>query len=371
MKVLLIDDVHEVLTIGLLQAGWEVDYQPNLKKEEFLHALKASQPNGVVVRSKLNMKSTHLDEMKRVGVEWIARAGAGVDNIDVEYASRIGIKLIHAVGANADSVAEHMVGMLLSLRHNLYRSHAEVLQFQWNREKNRGVEIHGKTLGIIGYGQTGSKLAQKLSGFGMKILAYDKYHPVLNENTTQDGGHLPGSNRLSNEDEHGLKQSKFGVESNHDVNGNLISQKNPKSHTEEVRFTNQVKGVELEVLKRESDIISFHVPLTDETRNWVNDDFLEGCKPGLVLLNGSRGEVVQLKSVLKHLENNKLSGFAADVLEVEPPSKMDDHTREIFEKLGTFSNVMFSPHIAGWSVESYRQISEYLLRKIMKYNKMS
>ncbi len=361
MKVLLIDDVHEVLTLGLREAGWEVDYQPNLKKEDFLQALHRSQPTGVVVRSKLNIEPIHLDQMKHVGVEWIARAGAGVDNIDVEYAERLGIQLIHAVGANADSVAEHMVGMLLSLRHNLYRSHTEVLQFQWNREKNRGVEIQGKTVGIIGYGHTGSKLAQKLSGFGVKILAYDKYNPIssgLEVAYSEGKSGYYVENSVSNLEKLAFPQNEI-TSPEKKLASIEMSQKSDN------RFTHQVKGVELQELMRESDIISFHVPLTEETRNWVNDEFLEGCKSGLVLLNGSRGEVVQLKSVLKYLENNKLSGFAADVLEVEPPSKMDIDTREVFEKLGAFSNVMFSPHIAGWSVESYRQISEYLLLKIL------
>lgn len=361
MKVLFIDDVHEILTQGLLQAGWEVDYQPNLIKEDFLQALHISKPNGVVVRSKLNIESLHLNQMKQLGVEWIARAGAGVDNIDVEYAERVGIRLIHAVGANADSVAEHMVGMLLSLRHNLYRSHSEVLQFQWNREKNRGVEIHGKTVGIIGYGHTGSKLAQKLSGFGVKILAYDKYDPI-----TSDLDLSSPERKTANWVENTVSIEKKLEFLDNEITSREKEIASPKIlQNKEKRFTQNVKGVELQELMRESDIISFHVPLTDETRYWVNDEFLEGCKPGLVLLNGSRGEVVQLKSVLKYLENNKLSAFAADVLELEPPSKMDSDTREVFEKLGTFSNVMFSPHIAGWSVESYRQISEYLLTKIL------
>lgn len=370
MKVLFIDDVHEILTQGLLQAGWEVDYQPNLKKEDFLQALHISQPKGVVVRSKLNIESLHLNQMKQLGVEWIARAGAGVDNIDVEYAERVGIRLIHAVGANADSVAEHMVGMLLSLRHNLYRSHSEVLQFQWNREKNRGVEIHGKTVGIIGYGHTGSKLAQKLSGFGMRILAYDKYDPISLEMDLASPERKPANwveNTLSNEEKLEFQDNEI-TSREKEIKSPAKEITSPEIlQNREKRFTQNVIGVELQELMRESDIISFHVPLTEETRDWVNDEFLEACKPGLVLLNGSRGEVVQLKSVLKYLENNKLSAFAADVLEVEPPSKMDTNTREVFEKLGAFSNVMFSPHIAGWSVESYRQISEYLLRKILNY----
>jgi D-3-phosphoglycerate dehydrogenase len=330
MKVLLIDDVHEILTDGLKNAGFDVDYQPDLDKEDFFIALKKSKPTGIVVRSKLNIQLKHLQAMKELGVEWIARAGAGVDNIDVEAAEQLGIRLIHAIGANADSVAEHMVGMLLGLRHNLYRSHTEVLKFQWNREKNRGFEIKGKTVGIIGYGHTGSKLAEKLSGFGVRILAYDKYNPV---------------------------------ESNSELTFEML----PEITSPETgkRFTDGVLGVELDVLKRESDIISFHVPLTVETRNWVNDEFFEGCKSGLVLLNGSRGEVIQLKSVLNAIETGTLGGFAADVLEVEPPIKMNAELCGVFEKLGSFSNVMFSPHIAGWSTESYRQISEVLLRKIL------
>ncbi len=362
MKVLLIDDVHPILTDGLKTAGFEVDYQPDLKKEEFLSLLEISRPKGVVVRSKLNIESRHLEAMKAVGVEWIARAGAGVDNIDVAAAEALGITLIHAIGANADSVAEHMVGMLLALRHNLYCSHSEVLQYQWNREKNRGFEIKGKTVGIIGYGHTGSKLAEKLSGFGVRILAYDKYNPVLSLSEC-----VPTSEMKSVSESASEKSSKadltFGKE--------LWDRTELASPETEKRFTHGVQGVDLDVLKRESDIISFHVPLTVETRNWVNDEFFEGCKSGMVLMNGSRGEVVQLKSVLTALKMGKLGGFAADVLEVEPPIKMDEEGRLVFEKLAAFSNVMFSPHIAGWSIESYRQISEVLLRKILNSSNMS
>ncbi len=360
MKVLLIDDVHEVLTKGLMEAGWDVDYQPNLKKEDFIQALEISKPTGLVVRSKLNIEAEHLRRMKSLGVKWIARAGAGVDNIDVETANLLGITLIHAVGANADAVAEHMVGMLLSLRHNLYRSHNEVMQFQWNREKNRGFEIRGKTLGIIGYGHTGSKLAEKLSGFGMKILAYDKYNPIPAQHHE-----FKVTDLISHVRDSIVSENEF-VFFDEDTVDSVKEFTSPEDKIKiNKRFTHGVRGVELEELMRESDIISFHVPLTEETRGWVDDEFLESCKQGMLLLNGSRGEVVRLKSVLKYLQNNKLSGFAADVLEVEPPSKMDVDTRKVLEKLGAFSNVMFSPHIAGWTVESYRQISEYLLYKVL------
>ncbi len=352
--MLFIDDVHEVLTIGLENAGYVVEYQPDLKKEDFTAKLEEVRPIGVVVRSKLNLDAEYLKVMKQLGVVWIARAGAGVDNIDVEFAESVEIKLFHAVGANADSVAEHMIGMLLTLRHNLYRSHSEVLNFQWNRERNRGTEVFGKTVGIIGYGHTGSKFAEKISGFGVKVLAYDKYNPILTKKMDLEGKENIQLRVTSPETEKSMEDKEF----------QLLE----KYQFEENRFIGNVEGVELDELLKRSDIISFHVPLTDETRNWVNDDFLIKCKRGLVLLNGSRGEVVELHSVLRYLEQGFLGGFAADVLEVEPPSKMNDHTREVFEKLGKLSNVMFSPHIAGWSIESYRQISEYLLRKILNSN---
>jgi len=235
-----------------------------------------------------------------------------MDNIDEDAAQNAGVYLMNSENANSDAVGEQTLGMLLAIHTNLVKSHNEVVKFQWDREGNRGSELKGKTVGIIGYGNTGMSVAQKLIGFGVEILAYDKY------------------------------KTKFSDEN--------------------------VTEVDLSRLLDKSDVISLHIPLTKETENLVDDNFINNVKKPFILLNLSRGKIVDIQSVVKFLNSGKLIGFGADVLPTEPPSKSNEIDRKMLQKLFDFKNVILSPHIGGWTIESYERISQFLLAKILKYN---
>lgn len=303
--VLIADDFHPSLMERFEQVGIPFLYVPMADRAEII-ALLQQGCQGLVIRSK-----TPVDEellMASTQLKWVARGGSGMDNIDVQAAKRLGVDVFNAAAANADSVAEHTLGMLLSLLHNLARADAEVRKRLWRREENRGTELKGKTVGIIGYGNTGTAVAERLQGFGVSVLAYDKY------------------------------KQNFG--------------------------NKQVKEVDLEAIQRHSDIISLHIPLTEETRCLVDAAFIRACKMPFYLLNLSRGEVVNTKDVLSALHNNHIAGFAADVLEKEQIQQFTDKENAWFNPLIQHSRTVLSPHIGGWSYESYQKISQVLADEI-------
>jgi D-3-phosphoglycerate dehydrogenase len=238
---------------------------------------------------------------------FIGRGGAGLDNIDERACAERNITLFNAAGANADAVGEQTLAMLLSLFTNLHKADAEVRRGIWDREGNRGLELAGRTVGIIGFGHTGSAFARKLSGLGVRVLAYDKYAPAA---------------------------EGLGVE-----------------------------PCELVNLLSESDIVSFHVPLTPETRFWVNDAFIDSLSRPIWLLNLSRGEVVDTAAVWRAMQSGKIRGFAADVLEREPPMALGSPIAETLRAMSADYRCVLAPHIGGWTHESYRKISEELLHK--------
>lgn len=309
-KVLIVDDVHQSLVHGLIAENFDVHYRPDLKENEVVNFIQEVGFEGLVIRSKMFLNREFFDQCSRL--EWVARAGAGMDNIDVDAAFQAGVHLMNSENANSDAVGEQTLAMLLAIQTNLVKSHNEVIQFQWDREGNRGFELKGKTVGIIGYGNTGMAVAEKLSGFGVEILAYDKY------------------------------KSKF--------------------------TDNKVTEVNLDKLLDKSDVISLHIPLTEETENFVDDSFINRVKKPFVLLNLSRGKIVDIQSVVKFLDSGKLIGFGADVLPIEPPSKSNEIDRKMLQKLFDFRNVVLSPHVGGWTIESYEKISQVLLYNILKYN---
>jgi D-3-phosphoglycerate dehydrogenase len=233
-KILIIDEVHEVLTKGLTDLGYEVFYQPELTREDLI--LSIEKYDGLVVRTKTNIDESVL--CKAVKLKFIARAGSGVDNIDTDYCDAHNIMYFNSGEANADAVGEQTVGMMLCLFANIMKADAEVRQFIWDREGNRGLELKGKTVAIIGYGNTGKAVAKKLSGFEVNILAYDKY--------------------LS-----GYSDSNV-CEANMD-----------------------------EIFEK-ADVVTFHLPLTKETQEMVNTSFLNRFRKSIFLLNLSRGKVVKL-----------------------------------------------------------------------------
>ncbi len=303
---IIIDDFHQVLLDQLSAANIPFDYQPNITEDEALAVI--SNYETVICRSKINFTADVLNNLPNL--KCIARGGAGMDNIDEVKANSMGINLINAPEGNRDAVAEHTIGLILALSNNIPKGNSEVKNKIWEREANRGFEIGGKIIGIIGYGNTGKALAAKLAGFGCSIIAYDKY----------------------------------------------AASENP-----------MVKAVSLKELLVSADIISLHVPLTAETKYMVNQDFIAESKPGFMLINTSRGAVVENKAVLNAIENGHLGAFGADVLENEKFAKYSLEEMVVFEALASKSQVLLTPHVAGWTKESYLKISEIIANKVISF----
>jgi D-3-phosphoglycerate dehydrogenase len=285
---------------GLENQGFEVEYVPHIEKEQIDTHL--SGISGLVVRSKLFIDETFLQKAPHLA--FIARAGAGLDLIDLDAAKRRNIEVFAANEGNKDAVAEHVIGQLLSLAHRLHTADGEVKNGIWDREGNRGWEINGKTIGIIGFGNMGQSLAEKIQGFGVNILAYDKYHPAK-------------------------------------------------------KFT-----ATLEEIFEKADIVSLHVPLTDETKGMISENFLSKFKKSIVLINSSRGKIGNLDAYLWGLENHTIKALALDVLPNEKFSNWSESEKNLFNSIKKFPNTIFSPHVAGWTTESYWKINDVLLEKI-------
>jgi D-3-phosphoglycerate dehydrogenase len=301
-KILIADYLHPTFKEEAEKMGFECDDQPLISREETIAIL--SEYAGIVIRTKFNIDREIIDA--GVNLKVIARAGAGMDNVDEDYAILKGIQCINGPEGNCDAVAEHVIGMLLSLLNNLNVADDEVRHGIWNREGNRGYELKGKTVAIIGYGNTGQMLARKLSGFEVKVIAYDKYKIGFSDAFAQE--------------------------------------------------------VSMEQVVKEADILSFHIPLTFETRQLFNEEYLFHFKKQILLLNASRGEVVHTKAVLNGLKNGKISAAGLDVLELEKFPALAE--QEWFAELSENKKVILSPHIAGWTHESYRKISEVLAQKL-------
>lgn len=308
--VLVTDYVHPILLDGLRALGYKATYAPEMSRQEMETLLPSYK--GVVVNTRCAINRNTIESS--VSLEWIARLGSGLDIIDLEAAEEKGIHVISAPEGNAQAVAEHAMGMLLSLANNLVTADQEVRQGTWRREKNRGSEIAGKTIGIIGYGNNGSAFARLWYGWDVKVLAHDKY------------------------------KSNFGSE--------------------------KVKEVDLDYLLGDSDIISFHIPLTKETKEMVNAEFISKCKPGAVLINVSRGKVVELSALLSGLKSGHLKGACLDVFPYEPPSSAPDDFIFLFAELCSLENIVLSPHVAGWTVESKKKISETILEKLKRIERV-
>ena len=307
-SILITDKVHDLLVNGLTQKGFHVDYHPNLSYQE----VKLHVPNyeGIVINSKVICDRAFLDEFDHL--DFIGRLGSGLDIINLPHASGKGIAVISSPEGNANAVGEHALGMLLTLQHNISIAHSEVAAMYWNREENRGSEIKGKTIGILGFGHTGPAFANKLKGFDVEILVYDKYRSYLN-----------------------------AVE--------------------------HIRSVSLEELLSSSDIVSLHLPLTKETRYMVDSSFLRKMKKGAILINTSRGKIVESSSLDRALNTGHLGGACLDVLENEKPETWTSRERKIYESILTRKNVIATPHIAGWTHESLQLIAQILLDKILRH----
>lgn len=307
VKVLFIDSNHPKMHEILIDKGFLCDLFWDKTKEELISII----PNydAIIIRSKFLITKEIIDTAPYL--KCIARAGAGMENIDVEYAESKGIKCVHAPEGNMDAVGEHAIAMLLSLFNNINRADAEVRKGKWIREGNRGVELMGKTVGIIGFGNMGSSFAKRLRGFDCEILAYDKY------------------------------KKGFG--------------------------NDYLKESTLNDLFEKADVISLHTPLTDETKYMLNEDFFNSFKKNIYVINTARGKSLNTADLVKCMQSGKIKGACLDVLEYEAVSFEDlDASKlpEPFKYLIASDKVVLSPHIAGWTHESNEKIAITLANKV-------
>lgn len=305
-RVLIVDSVHECIFELLKDKPVELDYRPTISAEKVDEII--GHYHGLVTNSKLKVDRSFLD--KATLLEFAVRAGSGMDVFDLQAAEEKGVKCTNTPEGNADAVAEHALGFLLSLVNNICKSNTEVRNWQWNREPNRGKEISEMTAGIIGYGNNGSAFARRLKSMGCRVLAYDKYKKGFGE---------------------------AGIEE-----------------------------VGLQEIFDQVDILSLHIPLTDETKFWINFDFYERFKHEIYFINCSRGKIVSLSGLKKAFEKGLISGAALDVLENEKLDRLTESQEKVIRSLFS-ENIIFTPHIAGWTQESKRKISEQLAVKINKY----
>ncbi|WP_310587379.1 NAD(P)-dependent oxidoreductase [Emticicia sp. 21SJ11W-3] len=303
-SVLIVDEMHPSIMPMLDGIGLVPDYQPKIKRQEIITCL--GNYVGMIIRSKTFVDDELLQNAN--SLKFIGRAGAGLDLIDEELASQKGIVVFAANEGNRVAVAEHVLGMLLVLMNNLLIADRQVREGRWLREENRGYELYGKTVGIIGYGNNGSETARRFAAFGCKVLVYDKY------------------------------KSGFSDE--------------------------YIKEAAMEAIFAEADILSLHIPLTRETYKMVDNTFLNNFAKSIYFVNAARGEIVMLDAILAGLKSGKITGACLDVLENEKLHQLSEDSKGTFEQLIMSDKVIFTPHIAGWTHESYIRINEVLIQKI-------
>ncbi|MBC7565932.1 MAG: phosphoglycerate dehydrogenase [Pedobacter sp.] len=301
-KILIVDDLHPYFKEQAEILGFEVDDRPQITKDEIFEVIK--DYIGIAVRAKFRLDKEFFDAA--LNLEFVARAGAGLDNIDEVVAKVRNIKLLNAPEGNMDAVGEHATGLLLSLMNNLPNADQQIRNGIWNREANRGYELKGKTVAIIGYGFMGKSFAKKLKGFEVNVIAYDKYKTGFSD--------------------------EFA------------------------------KEVSMEEIVRQSDALSLHVPLTSETRQMVNEEYLFHFRKPFFFINTARGEIVNTRAILKAIDQKKILGAALDVLEVEKFPILAE--QEWYADLIKAKNVILTPHVGGWTFDSYRKISEVLASKL-------
>ncbi len=305
MKILVLDTNHPILNETLRENGFELTEMYEESYEEVLKMIPDYE--GMIIRSRIPIDQKLLEQASQL--KFIARVGAGLENIDTEFAEQKGITVINAAEGNRDAVAEHALGMLLMLLHRLKIADSEVRQGIWEREGNRGEELMGKTVGLVGYGVMGKAFAQRLQGFGVQVICYDIKESVGDANAQQ---------------------------------------------------------VSLEALWKQTDVLSLHVPLTELTYGMVNNDYISRFEKPFYLINTARGKCVKTEDLNQALESGKIKGACLDTLEHEKTSFETLYdTDDSFKKLLQFPNVILSPHIAGWTHQSHRKLAEITAQKIL------
>lgn len=307
MKVLITDPVHELMFERFERLGFNILYNPDISQEEVLDII--SDFDGLIVNSKIQVNEQLIN--KATKLRFVGRLGSGMEHINQTYLAEKGIGCFSSPEGNKDAVGEHVIGMLLMMMNNLYRSNSQMKSSLWQREENRGSELMGKKFGIVGYGNTGKSLAKKLSGFEMEVLVYDKYVTDIQET--------------------------------------------------------YVTPIGLAELLKSSDIISFHIPLNAETKHMISKELILQTTKTPIIVNVSRGAIANTIDLLWALENQKIRGLCIDVFEDEPIDKGKVNPLSIYEQLLKHDNVYASPHIAGWTVESKRKLASILMDRIEGY----
>ncbi len=304
LRCLVADKMHESIISMLESAGYTPAYRPNITRSEILDVI--SEFDGLIIRSKTEINAEIIEKATRL--KFIGRAGAGIDQLDVDLLINKGIKILNAPEGNRDALGEHTIGMLLCLFNKIHLADRQVKTGLWDREGNRGVELMGKTVGLIGYGNMGQAFAKRLSSFGCKVLAYDKYVPDF--------------------------KSDFA------------------------------RASEMATIFEEADMLSFHTPLTPETRGLFDDSYIQQFKKPFYLINTARGEIASFGTIVRGLQSGQLLGAVLDVLEKEKLDQLSPEQKAHFDFLATTDKVLMTPHVAGWTFESYERINEVLISKI-------
>ena len=302
-KILHLDENHELLKNELEKLGFKNYFDLISTKKEIENKIWEYQ--GIILRSRIEIDKRFIDSCKNL--KFIARVGSGLENIDTDYAKKKNIEIISAAEGNANAVGEHALGMLLSLLNKIIKSNNEINQNIWEREQNRGIELDGKTIGIIGYGNTGKSLAKKLSGFNVRVLCNDIIEDVSDKYATQ---------------------------------------------------------VSISEIMKSCDIVSLHTNLNDSSFHLINKHFINNCKKSFFLINTSRGECLKTSDIVDGIKTGKILGACLDVIENESKSFEFLNINSDFEYLKKSEKVVLSPHIAGWSIESKLELAQVVLEKI-------